>query len=165
MGREGNGVAELTDTLVEHPKASKSIYYDYFFLDQGIVFVRLMSPAVYVGIGVSWVLVLQVLSLALGTAAPFIPTITFAGLLVLLLLSWIITKHKRATLGRTRVAKYLMGKGESLVPWSEVSNVKLVAGELSFTVQDESTKVKLKKNDITRVQQLISSKTRWLHPP
>src|SRR5712692_9715796 len=102
--------------LAEPLRGSWYIYYDYWFADQGILKVRVLSPAVYVSMLVGWLVFVEVLIKYVGGVSTYFRVLEFGGLMLLIAVSLVRVRRKRRKLSNLRLEDLLARSDAVLIP-------------------------------------------------
>jgi hypothetical protein len=146
--------AETSTTI----RARHGAYNDYWLLDVGILRIKIISPFVYVGAPVAWVVLFEgALQWILPAQITFV---TLFGVLTLCIVAiQLRVSRKRARLSEMPIQEVLQDpKLSNLIPWSEIVDVQVLGRDLSFRTSLMTYAAKLDESDTVEATEFIQSK-------
>jgi hypothetical protein len=141
------------------PKARYVIYYDYWFLDNGVLRIKLLSPLRYILALVLWLCFFEVFALIFPDIARYVLLADFCGIILLVILAQLRVKRQRRNLSHIPVKQIMeSAKIAKFIPWQVIIRVFIKGRGIVIQTTNESYKAKTNVFDSKPIQELLLSK-------
>lgn len=138
--------------------AQDRIYYDYWFLNDGILRIKILPPASYFAVMVGWLVAFEALIYLLPGLARYIALVDLGGLVTFIVLNW---RRVRRTREQSLVSpKKVINdkKSSTLIPWSTVTSLEIRGSSLAIETSSAKYTAATGKTDLKSLTRFIRNK-------